>query len=206
MSVNLRPVFFSLFLLVLASSWMGCGEQKPVSTDPSGETEKSEPGSDFSDPIPLDTGMVDLSVLDTMASAESDSASQNRATLDEVREAVPVIKITNRTFPFGFIDEGDKVSHTFLIENTGDANLIIEDVVTSCGCTVPKLGSKNIRPGKSTNLTVVFDSEGKFGKQNKTIEVYTNALKYPVKLALTGVVRPKSGEEETESGEGDSDS
>ena len=53
------------------------------------------------------------------------------------------------TWDFGTIRETDgRVSHTFTGVNRGDSPLVILDVVTTCGCTVPDFSKKPILPGE----------------------------------------------------------
>ena len=62
------------------------------------------------------------------------------------------------TWDFGTIRETDgRVSHTFTGVNRGDSPLVILDVVTTCGCTVPDFSKKPILPGEKTQITVTYD-------------------------------------------------
>jgi hypothetical protein len=80
------------------------------------------------------------------------------------------------TFDFGDINQGDKVHHTFKFVNTGTDPLIITNVEVTCGCTVPKGWPRDpIMPGDKGELEVMFNSSGKFGKQNKVVTVVSNA-------------------------------
>ena len=76
---------------------------------------------------------------------------------------------------FGKITQGEKVSYTFILENRGKNDLLINYVNASCGCTVAKWDEKPIPPKKTTNIEVVFNSEGKIGIQNKTVSIKSNA-------------------------------
>lgn len=75
---------------------------------------------------------------------------------------------------FGKILQGEKVKYSFKFTNTGGADLLISDVSTSCGCTVPSYPRHAIKKGESGKLEVIFDSKGKKGFQNKTITVLAN--------------------------------
>ena len=75
----------------------------------------------------------------------------------------------------GKVTQGEKVTHTFVVENRGKKDLQILNVETTCGCTVPTYDKKPIAPGKTADIVVVFNSEGKSGKQNKGITVVSNA-------------------------------
>ncbi len=72
--------------------------------------------------------------------------------------------------------EGDVVQVAWTIENRGAADLIIDRTGAACGCTVVKLRDEDkvIRPGATLNLQVEFNTTGRFGEQNKTIEVFSN--------------------------------
>jgi Protein of unknown function (DUF1573) len=77
---------------------------------------------------------------------------------------------------FGDITQGDKVHYTFRFVNTGTEPLIITNVEVTCGCTVPKGWPRDpILPGNKGELEVMFNSSGKFGKQNKVVTIVSNA-------------------------------
>lgn len=89
---------------------------------------------------------------------------------------------------FGKVAEGEKVAYVFAFENKGTGNLVVKNVITTCGCTVSKYETKPIPPGGSGNLEVVFDTYEKYGKQSKTISVRSNASKPVVILKITADV------------------
>lgn len=81
------------------------------------------------------------------------------------------------TYDFGEIAQGDKVEHTFRFRNTGNEPLIITNVQVTCGCTTPKGWARDpIGPGQSGELTIAFNTAGKFGKQNKVVTIVSNAI------------------------------
>ncbi|HRG78669.1 MAG TPA: DUF1573 domain-containing protein, partial [Cyclobacteriaceae bacterium] len=50
-------------------------------------------------------------------------------------------------------------------------------VEVTCGCTTPKGWPRDpIMPGGEGELTVAFNSAGKFGKQNKVVTVTSNSV------------------------------
>ncbi len=88
----------------------------------------------------------------------------------------PAITWEKSEHDFGEINQGDKVHHTFRFINTGTEPLIITNVEVTCGCTVPKGWPRDpINPGYKGELEVLFNSSGKFGKQNKVVTVVSNA-------------------------------
>ena len=75
---------------------------------------------------------------------------------------------------FGQVNEGEKVAHVYEVLNTGDVDLLLQDVSPSCGCTTPKYDKKPIRPGEKGSIKIVFNTKGRPGKQHKTVTVVTN--------------------------------
>ena len=75
---------------------------------------------------------------------------------------------------FGDIKQGEKVSHIFVLTNSGDDLLEITNVKASCGCTAARPEKNELAPGESTNLNVTFNSAGRFGKQKKLIRIESN--------------------------------
>jgi hypothetical protein len=106
--------------------------------------------------------------------------------------AMPSFEFEEDVFEFGSISQGEKVSHSFRFKNTGDADLVINKVEGSCGCTVMKGWPKHpVKPGEFGKIDVIFDSNGKKGSQNKTISVVANTYPSTTVLTLKGdVVAP----------------
>ncbi|MBL4707330.1 MAG: DUF1573 domain-containing protein [Flavobacteriales bacterium] len=89
---------------------------------------------------------------------------------------------------FGEISQGEKVKRIFKFTNIGKSNLIISDAKGSCGCTVPLWPRNPIAPGESGEIEVVFDSNGKSGRQNKTVTLVANTVPNTMVLAIKGDV------------------
>lgn len=88
----------------------------------------------------------------------------------------PVITWEKSAYDFGDLTQGDKVEHTFKFKNTGNEALVITNVQVTCGCTTPKGWARDaIPPGQSSEITIAFNSLGKFGKQNKVVTIVSNA-------------------------------
>ena len=76
----------------------------------------------------------------------------------------------------GEMVEGEKRMVTWILENKGSADLVLEKTKSSCGCAVVKLNDEDrvIPPGKSLELKTEFDSNMRRGTQAKNVVVYTN--------------------------------
>jgi hypothetical protein len=68
------------------------------------------------------------------------------------------------------VDSGLRV---FVFTNTGDAPLIITNVQSTCGCTVPSKPTDPILPGKTGEISVKYNMNP--GPIRKTITVESNA-------------------------------
>ena len=94
-------------------------------------------------------------------------------------------------FNFGTITEGAVVKHVFKFKNVGSVPLVISDIQTSCGCTVPDWQRAPIQVGASSEVKVQFNSEGKHGVQEKAVQVIANTLPNETVLMVSGNVNPK---------------
>jgi len=86
----------------------------------------------------------------------------------------PTMRFEKERHDFGTISQGERVSTQFKFKNTGGTDLVISDAHGSCGCTVPDYPRKPIPPGGEDVIKVEFNSEGKSGKQEKTVTLTTN--------------------------------
>lgn len=107
----------------------------------------------------------------------------------ELKSKIPVITLlSDSTFQFGNITEGDIVEHDFKFKNDGQFPLIINNVTASCGCTIPEWPREPISPGAESSIKVRFNSKGKPGPQVKTITVFANTEPAYSELRIQGLV------------------
>ena len=101
-------------------------------------------------------------------------------------ERLPKLVVAERGQDLGTFFAGEKQTAVWLLRNEGDADLVIEKTLASCGCAVVKLAEeqKTIPPGGRLDFKVEFDSSGRRGKQKKTVTVMSNDPVEP-KLTLT---------------------
>ena len=95
---------------------------------------------------------------------------------------------TKESHNFGEIPRSVPVSVEFAFTNTGDAALIINDVVTSCGCTASDYPKEPIMPGKSSKIKVSYNAANP-GAFSKTITVKSNDREAAKALLIKGVVK-----------------
>jgi hypothetical protein len=92
---------------------------------------------------------------------------------------------------FGKIFDDSRVTTEFNFKNTGPEPLIIGEVKSSCGCTVPELTKKVYQPGESGSIRVIFDPHNNKGFDSRTVTVQTNDASLPsARLTIKAFVRP----------------
>lgn len=101
----------------------------------------------------------------------------------------PHIVCDETTFDFGSKDSSETIEHTFILKNSGAADLLIAKVQPACGCTTAALEKTSLAPGESTKLNAKLSLAGRQGEIEKPIVIESNDPANPVlKLAFKGVV------------------
>jgi hypothetical protein len=107
--------------------------------------------------------------------------------------ALPVISFETMEHDFGRILEGETVSFEFRFTNTGKTDLLLAEVTSSCGCTIPSYSKAPIRPQEKGTIKVSFNSQGRRGYQSKSVIVASNTQPNTVVLRIKAqVVNPSS--------------
>ena len=98
------------------------------------------------------------------------------------------IKFDKLTYDFGTFSEDNSVQKcTFTFTNVGNAPLVINQAVASCGCAVPSYTKTPIAPGQKGEIKVTYSGAGKFpGHFKKTITVRTNGVPEMTRLYIEG--------------------
>lgn len=109
-------------------------------------------------------------------------------------EDMPVASFDKTTVDFGkFTEKNPKHEAVFTVTNTGDAPLIIVNVKASCGCTTASYTKAPIMPGKTGQVTVVYNGSNRaIGPFIKTVVVMTNAEKKQTRLHIKGDMQLES--------------
>ena len=99
----------------------------------------------------------------------------------------------DNTVDYGNVNkEDDSGVRFFEFKNIGNAPLVIMNVLSTCGCTVPSKPTEPILPGKTAKIEVKYNMNP--GPIRKTITVESNAVNYPegkIILKLKGEVLVK---------------
>ena len=64
----------------------------------------------------------------------------------------------------------------FTFTNVGNAPLVINEVIASCVCTIPKYDRRPIAPGQKGSIEITYNGQGKFtGHFKKSITITSTA-------------------------------
>lgn len=86
-------------------------------------------------------------------------------------------KDKDNTIDYGTVSkDSDDGLRSFVFTNTGNEPLIITNVKSTCGCTVPTKPTEPILPGKTGKIDVKYNMNP--GPIRKTITVESNASNY----------------------------
>ena len=126
---------------------------------------------------------------DAAAKVKSENVTQ-AAARDAAKAEFPVMTFDKLEHDFGEIENGTPVETVFSYTNTGKTPLVITDIKSTCGCTVPKDWSKEpLLSGESAQFTVKFNGKGN-NKVSKTITVTANTEKGKETVKITAFVKP----------------
>jgi hypothetical protein len=105
-------------------------------------------------------------------------------------EKAPRLTLVNPVKDFGTVSKGDKLSWTFEVKNTGNADLEILGARPACGCTVAEF-DKVIKPGQTGKIVSVVDTANFSGPISKPVAIETNDPRTPsAMLTISAIVKP----------------
>ena len=96
-------------------------------------------------------------------------------------------KFDTETIDYGKIDKGADGIRTFTFTNIGDQPLIIKDIKSSCGCTIPEKPKKPILPNQKGSIKVSYNTNIT-GGFSKSITILSNVKKERTVVKIKGFV------------------
>jgi Protein of unknown function (DUF1573) len=106
----------------------------------------------------------------------------------------PRLVVEPASFDFGKAVQNKTLQKEFSIRNFGGTDLVIENVSTTCGCTVAEGYAKVVKPGSSTPLRVSLETRNYSGKMERTVLIRSNdpdTSTTEVKVSVTVVATDK---------------
>lgn len=104
------------------------------------------------------------------------------------QEKIAKITFKSETIDYGTIEVNSDGIRIFEFTNTGEAPLVITEVNSSCGCTIPKKPEAPILPGKTGEIQVKYNT-ALVGPIRKAITVKSNADTPTKILTIKGMVK-----------------
>jgi hypothetical protein len=147
-----------------------------------------------------------LYTLVLIAFVATSANAQNRRSVRQAEEAKapetpafvptaegPKIEFERLVHDYGQIEQGANGETEFVFRNVGSEPLILSNVSSSCGCTVPAWTRDPIMPGERGSIKVRYDTN-RIGHIGRAVTVHSNSVDDAgrVSLRLSGNVHPKT--------------
>lgn len=98
------------------------------------------------------------------------------------------LKFTDTKKNFGFVKKGEAVRIEFPFTNSGNEPLIITDFKVECSCTTVEFPKQPIAPNKQGVIIVIFNTQTVYDRQDRIVEILSNAKNNIQKIRFKGVV------------------
>ena len=104
--------------------------------------------------------------------------------------AAPRLVLSQDSWDFGEVWHPESPALALVVRNEGTADLKIESVQSSCGCTVAQPGRTLVPPGETTDIKVRFDTQGKQDRVTSKVTIISNDPVRPaVEFDVQGFVK-----------------
>jgi len=104
--------------------------------------------------------------------------------------AAPRVQVPQTTHDFGEVFEDKELTHTFVLKNTGDQDLVIRDLDSDCACTTTE-SDRRIPPGGEGKIRLTIAPYSVLRQFKKQTKVFLNDPATPtVTLSLVGYAKP----------------
>lgn len=120
------------------------------------------------------------------------TACSHAQVMDNKNDESAKIKFNETVYDYGNIELNSDGTCEFKFTNEGKSALILSNVRSSCGCTVPKWPNDPIKKGEVGVIKVKYNTV-RAGSFNKSITVYSNGSEQPIILRIKGNVRNEKG-------------
>jgi len=118
---------------------------------------------------------------------------EQAAVRDNTPSKFPVMTFDKKLHDFGTIMDGEAQETVFSYTNTGEAPLVITEIKSTCGCTVPQDWSRApLLPGESSQFTVKFNGKG-MNKTSKTVTIKANTQRGTESVRISAFINNPNG-------------
>ena len=105
--------------------------------------------------------------VEKMSKAEIEKA------VNDTTNFTTLVWIDSTTQQLGKLKKDKEIEITWRFKNTGDKNLIIENVTAECGCTIPEKPEQPFAPGQEGVIKAKYNGSGS-GMITKKVHVLAN--------------------------------
>lgn len=95
------------------------------------------------------------------------------------------VVMSDSVFDFGNFTYNNEQIGEISLDNIGYNPLVINDIITSCGCTTVEYSKEPVQSGRSLNIKVKYKADHP-EHFDKTITIYCNATDSPFRLKISG--------------------
>ena len=175
----LHPTSLLLALTTLSACDGGASTGPAAAGSPSAETTEAE-----AEPSPPPSMRADVTREEAIAAAPVSGPPVQR-------EEGPRLTTQVLAHDFGLVPDSKELSFTFAFVNTGDEDLVIDRVKTSCSCTAAELSKEVYAPGEGDEIPVTWKPKGR-ARQVQTVDIFSNAVGAArTRFMLSAEVDPK---------------
>lgn len=90
-----------------------------------------------------------------------------------------------QTISLGRFNWREEQNVVFTVQNIGEHPLVVNNIITSCGCTTVEYSKEPVQSGRSLNIKVKYKADHP-EHFDKTITIYCNATDSPFRLKISG--------------------
>lgn len=105
--------------------------------------------------------------------------------LMHITEPLTQVEVNKKSIKLDSFDWKQEQTVDFILTNIGKRPLVVENVITSCGCTTVEYSKEPVCSGKNLILTIKYQAE--YPEHfDKTITVYCNVKESPLQMRIIG--------------------
>ncbi|MDA3911770.1 MAG: DUF1573 domain-containing protein [Bacteroidales bacterium] len=131
--------------------------------------------------------MKKIFILISICALAINSFSQEENKEFEPTHKSAFLEVDKTVHDYGTIAKMAKGDCEFIITNTGSQPLVLNNVQSSCGCTIPDWSKQPIPAGESQSLKVTYDTK-RVGTFSKSIKIFSNSPGSPHVVNIKGTV------------------
>lgn len=131
--------------------------------------DSAKPASDGKPNIKVNNPNVRPLTAEETAAVQNEVKAKTAAT-PVAAELPKALELSETSFDWGTISDGEPVSHSIKVKNVTDRTIKLA-AAASCGCTIPKLEKDVLAPNEEVAIVASFNPSGRNGPQTKTVTI-----------------------------------